>query len=239
MSHWKPQALLLRLVLPALLLGGGGVGVTLLTLPASATALPESTTQCSGVLSPDPAGKSQDEPDLLDYAFYCNGGITAYTIVGDRVRSDGDNIDDYNPSPLVYTAGSASSLATVAADGTVSSTESITCGGTTPSNGINCYSLVGSNAGFINPGDTIVGSIDPTDQYCSYLPKGAAAGTPAVPRLTVELIVTDSTGAEDGPFELQPTKACPKVPAVVPAKAKKKASRTTAKTAARQAAAAR
>lgn len=209
MSHWKLRTLALRLALPALLLGGGGVGATLLTPPASAAALPESATSCSGSLTSDPTGKSVDEPDLTDYSFYCDGGITAYSVTVDKVRSDGHNIDDYNPNPLVYSAGSDLQ--------TVSPTESVNCGGSSPSNGIDCYSLVGSTAGFIAPGDTIVGSVDLTSQYCASLPKGAKPGTPAVPRATVELIVTDSTGAEDGPFELRPTTACKSVPAVVPA----------------------
>ena len=32
----------------------------------------------------------------------------------------------------------------------------------------------------------------------------------------LQLVVTDYTGAEDGPFNLGPAKACPKVPNVVP-----------------------
>jgi hypothetical protein len=32
----------------------------------------------------------------------------------------------------------------------------------------------------------------------------------------VQLVVTDYTGAEDGPFNLGPAKACPKVPNAVP-----------------------
>ena len=230
LSHWKLRTRLLRLAVPALLLGGGA-GVTLLTLPVSASALPESATQCSGSLSADPTGKSVAEPDLTDYAFFCNGGITAYTVVVDKVRSDGNNIDDYNPNPLVYAAGSNLE--------TLSPTESVNCGGATPSNGINCYSLDGSTAGFIAPGDTIVGSVDLTAQYCSYLPKGAKPGTPAVPRATVELIVTDSTGAEDGPFELSPAKACAKVPAPTTKAATKRAVRTSPRPAVRKTPAAR
>jgi hypothetical protein len=205
--HWKPRTLLLRLALPALLLGGGGVGVTLLA-PASASALPQFGTTCSGWLTPDSGGPAIGEPDSTDYAFFCSTGITAYSIAVDRIRTDGDNVDDYNPNPLVYSAGTN--------DGVLSPTESVTCGGATPSNGIDCYSLVGTTAGSIGAGDEIDGSFDLTDQYCSYLPKGAKPGTLAVPRAIVELTVTDSTGAEDGPFELHPVKACKKVAAVVP-----------------------
>ena len=38
----------------------------------------------------------------------------------------------------------------------------------------------------------------------------------AVPQAVVQLVVTDYTGAQDGPFNLGPAKACPKVPNVVP-----------------------
>ncbi len=225
--HWKPRTLLLRLALPLMLLVGAGSGALLLGLPASASALPESDTTCGGYLNADASGASVGEPDLLDYSFSCSTPISAYTVVIDRVRTDGDNIDDFNPNPLVY-AGS---------NGQVSTTESINCGGQTPSNGINCYALDGSVAGTIDAEDLIVGSVDPTSQYCSYLPKGAKPGTPAVPRAIVELIVTDNTGAEDGPFELGPATRCPKVPAVVPAKkaVKKTTKRAAVKTAKRAA----
>jgi hypothetical protein len=218
LSHWKPRTLLLGLALPLALLGGAGTGCVLLALPASAAALPESNTSCYGTLSHDSSGAAVGEPDLLDYQFNCTNEITAYTIVVDRVRSDGDNVDDYNPNPTVLTDTGTSTPATDA----TSTTESVNCGGETPSNGINCYSLVGATAGPISPGDYIEGSIDPTDQYCAYLPKGAKPGTLAVPRATVELVVTDNSGAEDGPFELSPTKPCAKVPTVVPGKSKPK-----------------
>jgi hypothetical protein len=74
-----------------------------------------------------------------------------------------------------------------------------------------------------------------TEGYCSFLPKGAKAGTPAVQQATVELIVTDTNGVSEGPFELSRTGKCPKVAAVVPAKRKKKAKKAAAKRAARAA----
>ena len=199
MPRWRlvPPVALLLLALGLLLLGR----------PSPATAaLPESDTSCTGSLSPDPSGRSLQQPDLLDYDFSCSTPISAYTIVVSRVRGDGDTVDDYSPS------------VTVTSNGSPSSTESVNCGGATPSNGINCYSLNGAVAGPLNAGDAVSGAIDLTDQYCGYLPKRARAGTPAVPRAIVQLIVTDSGGAQDGPFELRPTRSCPKVPAVVPTK---------------------
>ncbi len=227
MSFSKPRGLLLRLALPAVLLSAGA-GAVIMSLPGTATAaLPESDTQCAGHLAGDPSGKSQGEPNLLDYTFSCSTNISAYTVIINRLNFDGNNIDDYSPSasvvlPTPYAVDPS-------AAGTISSTEAVNCGGAIPSDGINCYATNGSTITSVTAGDLIEGSVDPTEQYCSYLPKGAKAGTPAIPRATVEIVVTDNTGAQDGPFELKPTKACKKVAAVVPAKKAKKKKKTTTK----------
>jgi hypothetical protein len=83
---------------------------------------------------------------------------------------------------------------------------------------------------YIPAGEAVTGGFAMTEGYCSFLPKGAKAGTPAVPQATVELIVTDTNGVSEGPFELTRTGKCPKVAAVVPAKKKK----TTKKAATRK-----
>jgi hypothetical protein len=223
LSNWKPRALLVRLAIPALLLSAGTVA-TVLSVPTSAgAALPESNTQCSGSLAKDPGGKAAGEPNLLDYTFSCSNEISAYTLIINRLKSDGDNIDDFSPSanvvyPTPYPVDPSNA-------GTVSNTETVNCGGAIPSDGINCYGTSGSAGTEIGAGYLIEGSVDPTAQYCAYLPKGAKPGTPAVPRAIVEVVVTDSTGAQDGPFELKPTKACRKVPAVVPPRKKSKKSK--------------
>jgi hypothetical protein len=120
---------------------------------------------------------------------------------------------------------------------TPSPTESITCEGTTPSNGVNCNLTTGGAQ--LSDGFFADGSVDPIQAYCKHLPttaggKLAKPGTPAVPQALVQLVVTDYTGAEDGPFTLGPATACPKVPNVVPtpkpkAKAKKKKPKSTSK----------
>jgi hypothetical protein len=207
--------LVARLAVPVAVLGAG-ISATALSLPGSAAAaFPAQLTQCWGQLAPDPGGKSAGEPNLLDYAFHCSTDISAYSLIIDRPNFDGSNVDDYSangsvvfPTPYVVNPTLA---------GTISTVEGIQCGGAIPSNGINCYATNGSNGGFASAGDLIEGSIDPAEQYCKYLPKGAKPGTPAVPRAIVELIVTDNTGSQDGPFELFQTKACKKVANVVPA----------------------
>src|ERR1700759_4293001 len=101
-------------------------------LPAasSAAVTPASLTFCKGKVSSDPGGKASDEPNLLDYRFSCDTGITAYTIIVNQQgdAASGGAIDDYNPSPSVFETDGV----------TPSPTETITCEGSTPSDGINC-----------------------------------------------------------------------------------------------------
>jgi hypothetical protein len=193
--------------------------LTALVLSATAgaaTVTPTSLTDCSGHVAPDKGAKAAGEPNLLDYGFRCNYGITAYTVVVAQVGSGkfGGSIDDYNPSPEVFEF-----------DGlTPSPTESITCEGTTPSDGINCnYGTLGAS---MTGGFYAVGSIDPTAPYCKHLPTNAAGktidkpGTVAIPQAKVYLVATDTTGGQNGPFLLGYAKSatkCPTVPNVVPA----------------------
>lgn len=193
-----------------------GIAVATCGVAASAHAAttpvtPTSLTFCGGKVSADPGARAAGEPNLLDYRFSCDGGITAYTIFVDQQgdAASGGTIDDYNPAPSVLEADGA----------TPSPTESVTCEGTTPSSGINCN--LGTQGAQLSDGFFAVGSVDPIQAYCKHLPtlangKLAKPGTPAVPRALVELVVTDYTGAEDGPFSLGPAKACPKVANVVP-----------------------
>jgi hypothetical protein len=209
-------------------LASGAVALAACILPAASSAAartPTSLTFCKGKVSSDPAGKSSDEPNLLDYRFSCDGSISAYTVL---VNQQGDGatggaIDDYNPSPSVFET-----------DGlTPSPTESITCEGTTPSNGINCN--LGAQGAQLTQEFFAQGSIDLLQAYCKHLPttadgKTAKPGTPAVPEAVVQLVVTDYTGAEDGPFRLWPATACPKVPNVVPTPAPKAKPKKKSKT---------
>lgn len=182
------------------------VAAAIMAVPAVAAApTPVSLTNCGGTLAPDPSGAANGEPNLLDYTIQCDTDITAYTIIVDRQSFADGNLDDYNPSPAVFDADGV----------TPNATEAVTCEGTTPSSGINCNLGAG---GVLSAWNFAEGSVDPVEPYCKYLPKGAKPGTPAVPQAIVQLIVTDNTGAEDGPFDLGLAKACPKVPNVVPAK---------------------
>jgi hypothetical protein len=207
----------------------GAVALMACAAPAAAAAAtpitPTSLTDCGGSVSPDSGGAAAEEPNLLDYKFSCDGGITAYTvIVGQEGDSaSGGTIDDYNSAPSVFETDGV----------TPSPTESITCEGTTPSSGINCN--LGAAGKQLSDGYIAEGSIDPLQAYCKHLPTDASGktittpGTRAIPKAIVQLVVTDYTGAEDGPFTLGSTKTCPTVPNVVPTPKPKPKKTTTSK----------
>jgi hypothetical protein len=188
------------------------VGAGACAVPAAsgaATITPASFTTCSGSLKPDSGAKKAHEPGLLDYSFTCNSGIVAYTIIAYQAGDDGAAIQDYAPSPLVLESDNL----------TPSPTETVTCEGAQPSNGINCNT--GTYLSEITGGYYTDGSIDLGQTYCKHLPtpakgKTLRAGTPAIPTARVQLIVTDWSGAQDGPFALRQTKACPSAPNVAP-----------------------
>jgi hypothetical protein len=223
-----------RVVMPLAFLGAGLAAS--LAVPAGAGAAlvtPASLTGCYGGVSADATGAASGEPNLLDYSITCNTDISAYTVFVVRPQDAGSNIDQYASNPnVVY----PSSFPNPVLAGTIS-TEGVNCEGVTPSDGVNCFaSTVGSDGkttvlGTISAWYTTQGSIALDEPYCKYLRKGAKPGTAAVPGAVVEYVVTDDTGAEDGPFVLNLTGSkCPKVANAVPAKpAKKKAAKASSK----------
>jgi hypothetical protein len=175
----------------------------------AAAVTPTSRTGCHGSLSPDSGGAAKGEPNLLDYSFHCNGGITAYSIIVDQWRDPSGAIDDFTAAPSVFETD----------DVTPSPTETVSCEGILPSDGINCNT--GTYAAQVSDGYYVAGAFDPVQTYCKHLPTDAsgntlAPGFRAVPTALVQLLVTDYTGAEDGPFLLREKQACPKVPNRVP-----------------------
>lgn len=223
----KPRSALRRIALSGSLVAAS-VGVAAVCLPAAAGAAlvtPASLTSCAGSLEPDASGPSQGEDNLLDYKLDCSTDITAYTVFVVRQQDAGNNIQNFaTNSTVVYPS---TWPANPALAGTPSS-ELGTCEGETPSDSINCFaSAIGSDGkttvlGTISAYLDIEGSIALDEPYCKYLPKGAKPGTAAVPTALVGVIVTDDTGAEDGPFYIRPAKACAKVPNTVPKPAKRK-----------------
>jgi len=172
----------------------------------AAPVTPNSATDCLGSISKDRA-PTPDDPNLIDYSIYCHGDFTAYTLIAHRRVFDFDTIDDFG-----------SDIAVIQPDGSASAV-AVSCAATLPGDGINCNAGAG---GVIPAYDQVQGSFDLTDPYCKTLRKGAKPGTPAEPQAYVEYVVTDITGAQDGPFRLSLKGGCPKVPDRVPAPAKKK-----------------
>jgi hypothetical protein len=182
-----------------------GASVAFAASTPTAPPTPVSLTDCSGSLTHDSSGASIGEPNLTDYRFSCDGNITSYTVVVDRQAGDTGNLDDFNSSPLVLLS-----------DGiTPSSSLTGVCSATTPSDGINCNFGAG---GALPAGYFAAGTVDLVAPYCKSLPTGAKPGTPAIPRAIVQLIVTDATGAQDGPFDLRLRGTCRRVPNKVPAR---------------------
>jgi hypothetical protein len=139
--------------------------------------------------------KTVEEPNLLDYRFTCTRPIVAYTLVVNRQSYNFTEVDNFSTSANVLDPL-----------GAIVPTESFVCEGTIPGAGINCN-------GTAYPGHFVDGTFDTTDPYCSFLPS-KKPGTKPTPQAMVQLVVSDSTGAQSGPFRLNITPACPTVKAI-------------------------
>lgn len=179
---WGPAAL-------AFALGGGLLAQSAL----AAAPTPESTTDCGGTVSR--AKATLNDPNLLNYKFSCDWGITGYTVFVIRKPSDLTTIDDYSSSVSVFDP-----------DGSADPKEVFSCSGTLPGDGVNCNAGAGGSMAAPNVAE---GQVDTTDPYCSYIPKGSPKGTKPQARAVVEIVVSDTTGAEDGPFRLYLSGKCP------------------------------
>jgi hypothetical protein len=187
------------------LLASGAIVLTYGAIAAQAEAAttpppPESTANCYGSLTPTPTA---DEPNTLDYRFQCDTRITAYTVLVNRGNQYA-TIDDFSPTASVFLPDGV----------TPDSSTSWTCEGYQPSLSTNCNT--GSQTAHMNAWSWADGTIDTIDPYCKNLPAGAKPGTPAEPQALVQLVVSDVSGAQDGPFRLNSTKTCPAVPDRVP-----------------------
>jgi hypothetical protein len=190
--HRKAKRLTRRWWVPAALafaLGGGLLAQSAL----AAAPTPESTTSCGGTLSR--AKPTFLDPNLLNYQFSCDWGITSFTIIVSRKPNDYTTIDDYNGAPSVFDP-----------TGNPVTKPALACSGTIPGNGINCNAGAG---GVIPAPDLTEGYLDTTAPLCPYIPKGAPKGTKPQPGAVVQLVVSDTTGAEDGPFRLYLSGKCP------------------------------
>lgn len=166
------------------------------TTPYPPAPVKKPTTKCWGTLARD-TSPTTGEPNLVDYGFLCNGKVTAYSVVVTRYAHLSKNINAFEANPLVYLP-----------DGAPSASESFSCTGVTPGGGFNCLAPSG---GAMWGGHTVRGTFNPVDPYCKRLPPGAKPGTPAEPQAVAQLVITDATGAERGPFTMIMKPSCPSV----------------------------
>jgi hypothetical protein len=184
------------LLAPGALLAPGGAGAAL--------PVPDSATNCRGALHPD-SSPTLDDPNLVDYSFYCDGPISAYTLLINRPNHINDSIDDFNAAPDVLFQ-----------NGQPIPSESVACSGVLPGDGINCNAGAG---GLVAGYAYVKGAVDTSDPFCANLPRNAKPGTKPEPAAFAQLVVTDATGAEDGPFRLWLEPGCkPVKPVTKPTK---------------------
>ena len=200
-----PLATLAGLLMAALIPGVTATAAAATTTSAATTpaAPPVPVTWCGGSLSL--ATPTIDDPNLLNYKFHCDGQVTAYTVVVNRPGHLNDEIDDFATTASVFDPATGDQL----------TTESFSCSGILPGSGINCYAGTGSSSTIWT---NVEGQLDTSDPFCANLPKGAKPGTKPEPGAVAQLVVTDPTGAEQGPFGLPITPACKRVKAVPKAK---------------------
>jgi hypothetical protein len=182
----------------------------------AAAPTPESTTNCGGSLTP---GKpTTADPNLLSYKFNCDYAISSYTLIVNRGLTDNPTVDDFSSTAGVFEDS-----------GIADPKEIFSCSATLPGYGINCN---GGAGGYLTAPEFAEGTFDPTAPYCATIPAGSPAGTKPDRTAVVELVVTDATGAQDGPFRLHLDATCPVVHIVKP-KPKAKTKKHTKKHSAR------
>jgi len=159
----------------------------------AATPTPESATLCGGTLKR--AKPTADDPNLLRYKFNCSTPISAYTLIVTRKPNDENTIDDFSSSVSVFDPS-----------GDPLSTQSFNCSAEIPGWGLNCNAGAGGSMSSPNWAE---GTFDTADPYCPKVPNGSPAATKPEPAAQVELVVSDTTGAEDGPFRLRLKGKCP------------------------------
>jgi len=171
-------------------------------LPGVAGATPAAFIHCGGYLAK--GAPTADDFNPVQYGFRCDGDITAYTLVVNRERDDLNVVDDFSPTANVLDPTESLLLPT-----------SVACEGEIPGDGVSCFAQSTSTAAkppqaVITADDVIGGDFDTTDPYCGgTIPAGSKKGTLPEPPALVQLMVSDTTGAEFGPFGLGMKRACP------------------------------
>jgi hypothetical protein len=198
---------LASLVLPAAFASSAGAAT-----PPPPT--PQSATNCQGGLTPAP---TSDELNLLTYKFVCDQRISSYTLIVNRRRRDVETIDNFSTTADVFLPPP---------NGQIDPANGFTCEGALPGDAVSCNDGAGKTAlNVIGSFDTVTGTFDLVDPYCaSYtkltkkVKKASGKGFkkvtvkgPIEPQAYVQLLVTDNTGAQNGPFRLARSTKCPKL----------------------------
>lgn len=169
-----------------------GAATVVALIPASAAAAAGPQTLCGGWLS---RAATKDEPNLLSYQFHCNWGITAYTVLINRQPSNFAAIDDFSPTATVLSTSQ-----------TPVTGVSFTCAGDIPGDGVSCNT--GGGSSYLPAPDYAQGQFDPSEPYCAGVPPKSRPGTKPEPQAVVQLIITDTNGAQNGPFRLNLSPGC-------------------------------
>jgi hypothetical protein len=166
-----------------------GCAVVMLSLlsPAGASA---SYAKCHGSLAPD-NGVNIPDPNGIDYTFYCNHVIHAYTI------TSSSPVEFFGVSPLVYAGKDPGSSE-------VDGNSGFSCEGTTPSYGFGCNGLYppggSTQGGTLTKNEAVQGQLVTDDQLC---------GTHhARPKMYFSVVETEYQGGKpfitsSGPFRLK------------------------------------
>lgn len=174
---------------------------------------PQGGANCGGTLTPAP---TSDDPHGMTYKFRCNDRISAYSLIINRRRKDIDTIDNFSTTADVTLP-----------NGGVDTKNDFTCEGSLPGDSVSCNDGVGSTGpNVIGAFSTVNGTISLTDPYCAFYPKVLkrvkrtnghgfkkvmVKSKIAEPAAYVQLIVTNASGAQDGPFRLTYDHKCPKL----------------------------
>jgi hypothetical protein len=203
---------------PAAATAAGGPTATAATTTTTTTTTTSSTTTtsttppiavtgCNAYLTP--ATPTLLDSNYLNYNFQCDGTVTAYTVIINRQHQYDNEVDDFSQNSSVTQPGSTTSL-----------NVAFTCSGEIPGAGVNCFAGAGAAA----PQWTwIQGQLDTTTPFCPTLPKHAKPGTKPTPEAQAEIVVTDGTGAQTGPYYAPIGPACKKLKPVPKPKPKPKA----------------
>jgi hypothetical protein len=174
-------------------------------LAPTAGAAPQASTSCGGTLKRTP---TVDQPNQVTYSFLCSEDIFAYSLIVNRTfnnRSQLDVVDVFSPGADVYYSPAEYGLTP-----TIVPDESFACEGAIPGTGFNC--ATSSKTPGARARHSVLGTFSTADPLCGGTPTDAPKNSTVIlPPAFVQLVVTNTSGATNGPFRIGPAKECPKI----------------------------